>query len=58
MKDENSYFKGYTESDNTLDYKKYGLLNDFGLNLDRTSKCYKEEDIIKRKCNLKKSSGK
>lgn len=55
MKEENGYLKGYTETQNSLDYKKYGLLNEYGLNLDRNVKYYNEEEIIKRKCNLKNS---
>ena len=58
MKEENNYNRGYSETENSLDYIKYGLLNEYGLNLDRWNKCYKEEDIIKKKCNIKKSSGK
>lgn len=58
MQEENGYYKGYTETGNNLDYLKYGLFNQYGLNLDRWNKCYKEEDIIKRKCNIKKNSGK
>lgn len=58
MQEKNGYYKGYTETEETLDYLKYGLLNEYGLNLDRWNKCYKEEDIIKKKCNIKKSSGK
>lgn len=56
--EQNSYFRGYTESDNRLDYLKYGLLNDFGLNLDRYKSDYKEDNIIKKKCNINKNSGK
>ena len=58
MQEENGYYKGYTETGETLDYLKYGLLNEYGLNLDRCHKCYKEEDIIKKKKKKKKSSGK
>ena len=58
MKEENGYNRGYTQTESNLDYLKYGLLNEYGLNLDRTNKCYKEEDIIKRKCNIKKNGGK
>ncbi len=58
MQKENGYQKGYTETGNRIDYLKYGLMNDYGINLDRMNKCYKEEDIIKKKCNIKKSSGK
>ena len=43
---------------NRKDYLKYGLLNEYGLNLDRINNYYKEENIIKRKCNIKKNSGK
>lgn len=58
MKKENSYGNGYTESNNTIDYIKHGLMNEYGLNLDRCQKFYKEEDIIKKKCNIKRNSGK
>ena len=58
MKEENNYNRGYSETENSLDYIIYGLLNEYGLNLDRQNKCYKEEDIIKRKCNIKRNSGK
>lgn len=58
MKAENNYLKGYTETNNILDYKKYGLLNDYGLNLDRCNKYYNEDEIIKKKCNITKNSGK
>ena len=58
MKEENIYYIGYSDTEYSLDYIKYGLLNEYGLNLDRQNKCYKEEDIIKRKCNIKRNSGK
>ena len=58
MKEGNSYYKSYTETNNSLDYKKYGLLNEYGLNIDRNTEYYKEENIIKKKCNIKKNSGK
>ena len=51
--EENNYFRGYTESDNRLDYLKYGLFNEFGLNLDRCKNGYKEDNIIRKKCNIK-----
>ncbi len=53
MKEENSYLTSFNDNNNSLDYKKFGLFNEYGLNLDRTNKCYKEEDIIKKKCNIK-----
>ncbi len=56
MKETNSYYKGYVESDNRLDYLKYGLLNEYGLNLDRNINYYDEEQIIKKKCNIKKNA--
>lgn len=55
MKEGNAYNKGYMETGNSLDYKKFGLLNEYGLNLDRCKESYKEENIIKKKCNLKNS---
>ena len=58
MKKENSYGNGYTESDSSIDYIKFGLINEYGLNIDRNTKYYKEEDIIKKKCNIKRNSGK
>ena len=58
MKEIDKYYQGYTESDDTLAFKKHGLLNEYGLNLDRSKKYYNESEIIKRKCNIKKSSGK
>ncbi len=58
VKEENNYGRGYTETENSLEYKKFGLLNEYGLNIDRSNKCYKEEDIIKKKCNIKRNSGK
>lgn len=58
MKNENNYNKGYAETENNLDYLKYGLFNEYGLNLDRANKCYKEDDIIKKKCNINKNNGK
>ncbi len=58
MNKQNGYKEGYTETLNSLDYKKYGLLNEYGYNIDRSSKSYHEDDIIKKKCNIKKSSRK
>ena len=40
MKETNSYYKGYIESDNRLDYLKYGLLNEYGLNSKALEKQY------------------
>ena len=54
----NNYFRGYMESDNRLDYLKYGLFNEYGLNLDRCKNGYKEDNIIRKKCNINKNSGK
>ena len=58
MNKEDYYKMGFTDTGNYLDYLKYGLLNEYGLNLDRINNYYKEENIIKRKCNIKKNSGK
>ncbi len=58
MKETNNYFKGYTETNNSLEYKKYGLFNEYGLNLDRSKTYYNEDNIIKKKCNITKNNGK
>ena len=50
MKEINAYFKGYNGSQDKLDYLKYGLFNDRGLNLGSINE-YNEEEIIKKKCN-------
>ena len=42
MKETNSYYKGYIESDNRLDYLKYCLINEYCLNLDRNNNYYYE----------------
>lgn len=56
MKEVNKYFQGYKESTNRIDYLKYGLLNDYGYNIDRTTKeQYNEEEITKRVCNIRKN---
>ena len=58
MKSVNNYNRGYTETENSLDYLKYGLLNNYGPDLDRMPKYYNEENIIKKRCNIKKNRGK
>lgn len=58
LKKENNYHKSYTETGNTIDYLKYGLFNNYGPNIDRSNKFYKEEEIIKKRCNIKRNSGK
>ncbi len=54
MKEVNCYFKGFNETENRLDYLKYGLFNEFGYNLTGSNKEeYNEEKIIKKVCNPK-----
>ena len=51
MKNVNHYYKGYKESDSKINYIKYGLLNEFGYNIDSNPKEeYNEEKIIKKIC--------
>ena len=46
------YFEAYSESDNRMDYLKYGLLNEYGYNINRMEKeSYNEDKIIKKMCN-------
>lgn len=54
MKEVNCYFQGFNDSENRLDYLKYGLLNEYGYNLTGSNKeTYNEEKIIKKNCNPK-----
>lgn len=53
MKSENSYNQGYNFNDNSIDYLKYGIFNEYGLNIDRCLSYYDEEKIIKKRCNIK-----
>ena len=44
----NNYYNAYEEKGNSLEYKKYGILNDHGLIIDRkTKELYDEEKITK-----------
>lgn len=57
MKEVNLYYKGYSDSNNRIDYLKYGLLNEFGYNMGLKPKEYYDENkIIKKVCNHKKAS--
>lgn len=52
MKNKNNYYEGFNGSSKRIDYLKYGMLNEFGFNLDSsTKKEYDEESIIKTTCN-------
>ncbi|MCI8671729.1 MAG: hypothetical protein HFI36_06875 [Bacilli bacterium] len=52
MKDVNCYYEGFVESDKRIDFLKYGLLNDFGPNLEKNkNNIYNEDKIIKKVCN-------
>lgn len=52
MNNSKGYFKSYDESDNRIDYIKYGLLNEYGYNTDRKeNQGYNEDKIIKKMCN-------
>ncbi len=56
MKEINCYYKGYSESNNRIDYLKYGLLNEYGNELERKDKeFYNEDKIIKVFGNHKRS---
>lgn len=56
MKDVNLYYRGYSKSDNRMDFLKYGVLNEFGYNFGlEKMEFYNEEKIIKKVCNHKKS---
>ena len=49
MKEVNKYFIGYNETENKIDYIKYGILNEFGYNVDSSlNEIYNEEKIIKK----------
>ncbi len=55
MKDVNAYYTSFNNTNNKKDYLKYGLMNEFGSNLEQSNrKKYKEEDIIKTNCNHKR----
>lgn len=48
MKEVNCYYKGYSENNNKIDYIKYGLLNEFGNDLERKNvEVYNEDKITK-----------
>lgn len=51
MKEVNGYLKGFNNSNKRIDYLKYGLLNDYGLDLDSSLNFYNEEAIIKTNCD-------
>ena len=53
MKEINNYYKSYNESKKRIDFLKYGLFNERGINIDSNLKYYNEEDIIKPKYNGK-----
>lgn len=53
MKEVNGYLKGFNNSSKRIDYLKYGLLNDYGLDLDCSLNYYNEETIIKTNCDKK-----
>lgn len=51
LKKINCYYEGYNESKNRIDYLKYGLLNEYGINNRVRKEEYNEDKIIKRTCN-------
>ena len=52
MKDVNCYYEGFVESDKRIDFLKYGLLNDFGPNLEKNkNNIYNEDKIAPSKIN-------
>jgi len=49
MKEVNKYYSSYKESEKRIDYLKYGILNEYGYNLESSnSEKYNEEFIIKK----------
>ncbi len=50
MKEVNGYYKGYSNSTDRLNFLKFGVLNEFGLDLGYSKKYYHEDDIVKHKC--------
>lgn len=53
MKEINRYYESFTDTSSRIDYLKYGILNDYGLNPGHSKECYNEEKIIKTRCNHK-----
>ncbi len=52
MKKIDGYCKGFNNSDKRIDYLKYGLSNEYGLDLEKDNiNYYNEENIIKTHCN-------
>ena len=49
MKNVNGYYCSYNDSDKRIDFLKYGLLNEFGYNIENKKSIYNEENIIKKK---------
>ena len=57
MKEINQYYKSYNESDEKINYIKYGILNEFGNNiLYKNKEDYNEEKITKKMCNIRKNN--
>jgi len=57
MKEINQYYKSYNESDEKINYIKYGILNEFGDNiLSKNKQEYNEGKIIKKLCNIRKNN--
>lgn len=50
----NNYSNGYNPNNRINEIR--GLSNDYGLNLNNTKEQYNEENIIKPKCNHRKSN--
>ncbi len=50
MKEIDRYYKSFSETNKNIDYLKYGLLNEYGPNLEAANKeVYNEDEIMKRK---------
>lgn len=52
MRNQNKYYEGFNGSKKRIDTLKYGLLNEFGYNLDYNAKeQYDENKIMKTECH-------
>jgi len=59
MEQINGYYGSYNETGKHIDYIRYGLLNEFGYNINRKEReCYNEDKIIKKTCNMKNHKNK
>ena len=50
MLNRNAYSNAYQETDDKINFLKFGLLNEYGEERERLNTKYNENIIIKRKC--------